>query len=294
MMRLLLLSSFLCIGLAVTSLSIADQDTVGNPTGTGLGRAPTIYLDVHASTWRPRGRVSFGIVPSLRMKVTSAGYAVTEDPQAPHDLTLTVEYREERGAPISINLSGTEITCAMLLEHSSQGRLFTIKVHVVPRYAELVSAPYVEVVERLQANPYFYFLGDLIRGRLDEHLHPAGALIQAVDRQFAREQQPRHETPLDTLESPAETFPDLDLYFAASARENAIEELGRLKDPRAIDLLERLMFHPDRGTRLRAVLALREFDAPPVAPAMMRVVQTDSDTDVRNAAAAALARFSAP
>jgi HEAT repeat protein len=293
-MRLLLLSFFLCIGLAAASLSFADQDTPGNPTGTGLGRATTIYLDVHASTWRPRGRVSFGIIPSLRMKVNSAGYAVTEDPQAPHDLTLTVEYREERGEPISINLSGTEITCVMILEHPRQGRLFTIKFHVAPRYAELVSAPYVEVVERLQANPYFYFLGDLIRGRLDEHLHPAGALVQAVDRQFAREQQPRKETPLDTLESPAETFPDLDLYFAESARENAIEELGRLKDPRAIDLLERLMFHPDPRTRLRAVHALGEFDSLSIPPAMTRVVQSDSDAGVRDAAADALMRYSNP
>ena len=293
-MRLLLLSFFLCIGLAAASLSIADQNTPGNPAGTGLGRGPIIYLDVHTSTWRPRGRVSFGIVPSLRMKMTSAGYAVTEDPQALHDLTLTVEYREERGAPISINLYGTEITCAMLLEHPRQGRLFTIKVHVAPRYAELVSAPYVEVVEGLQANPYFYFLGDLIRGRLDEHLHPAVALIQAVDRQFARELQPRNETPLDTLESPAETFSDLDLYFASSARENAIEELGRLKDPRAIDLLVRLMFHPDPRTRLRAVHALGEFDSLSIAPAMTRVVQADSDPGVRDAAADVLMRYSNP
>jgi HEAT repeat protein len=158
----------------------------------------------------------------------------------------------------------------------------------------MVSAPYVEVVDMFQANPYFYFLGDLIRGRLDAHLHPAGALIQAVGRQFAREKQPRNESPLDTLESPAETFPDLDLLFAAAARENAIEELGRLKDPRAIGLLEQLLFHPDRGTRLRAVLALRELDATTVVPAMRRVVQTESDTDVRDAAAAALTRLSAP
>jgi hypothetical protein len=228
------------------------------------------------------------------MKLTSAGFAVTEDPETPHDLTLTVDYREERGKPISISLSGTEITCVMFLDHPQQGRLLYTKIHEKPRYAELVTAPYVEVVEQFQTNPYFYFVGDLIRGRIDADLDTTGALIQAVDRQFDRERHPRVATPLDTLESPAETFPDLDLHFADSARENAVEELGRLKDPRAIELLKTLMFHSEPRTRLLAVLALGEFDAPFLASAMTRVVRADSDPDVRDAAATVLWRYSKP
>lgn len=291
-MRLLLLSSLLCIGFAATALSVTAQDAPSHPTTPGFSREPVIYLDVHASTWRSRGRVSFGIVPFVRMKLTSAGFAVTRDPESPHDLTLTVDYREERGKPITISLSGTDITCVMELEHPRQGRLFYTKIHERPRYAELVTAPYVEVVEQFQTNPYFYFMGDLIRGRIDADLDTTGALIQAVDRQSYRERHPRVVTPLDTLESPAETFPDLDLHFASSALENAVEELGRLKDPRAIELLKTLMFHAEPRTRLRAVLALGEFDAPILAPAMTRVVRADSDPDVRNAAATVLARYS--
>jgi hypothetical protein len=293
-MRLLLISVLLCIGLAATSLSVAAEGTPSHPTTPGFGQEAVIYLDVHASTWRSRGRVSFGIVPFLRMKLTSAGFAVTQDPESPHDLTLTVDYREERGKPISINLSGTEITCLMELEHPRQGRQLYTRIHERPRYAELVTAPYVDVVEQFQTNPYFYFVGDLIRGRIDADLDTTGALIQALDRQFYRERHPRAATPLDTLESPAETFPDLDLHFASSARENAVEELGRLKDPRAIDLLKALMFHSEPRTRLRAVLALGEFDAPILVPAISRVVQVDSDPDVRSAAATVLARYSKP
>jgi len=92
-----------------------------------------MYLAIHASTWRPRGRTSFGLVPFLKMKLTSAGLAVTEDPESPHDLTLTVDYREERGTPISIRLSGTEITCVMLLDHPQEGRLLYTKIHESPR-----------------------------------------------------------------------------------------------------------------------------------------------------------------
>jgi HEAT repeat protein len=291
-MRLLLVSSLFIIGLTVTALSTAAEDTPSHPTTAGVGQEPVIYLDVQASTWRPRGRVSFGIVPSVRMKLASAGFAVTQASESPHGLILTVEYREERGKQISLNLYGTEIICVILLDHPQQGRLLSVKIHESPSYAELVTAPYVEVVEKFQANPYFYFLGDLIRGRIDAHLDTTGALIQALDRHVDRERHPRAATPLDTLESPAETFSDFDLHFAGLARENAVEELGRLKDSRAIELLKTLMFDSDPRTRLRAVLALGEFDAPSLAPAIARVVQADSDPDVRDAAISVLARSS--
>ena len=291
-MRLLLVSSLFIIGLTVTALSTAAEDTPSHPTTAGVGQEPVIYLDVQASTWRPRGRVSFGIVPSVRMKLASAGFAVTQAPESPHGLILTVDYREERGKQISLNLYGTEIICVILLDHPQQGRLLSVKIHESPAYAGLVTAPYVEVVEKFQANPYFYFLGDLIRGRTDAHLDTTGALIQALDRHVDRKRHPRAATPLDTLESPAETFSDLDLHFAGLARENAVEELGRLKDSRAIELLKSLMFDSDPRTRLRAVLALGEFDAPALAPAIARVVQADSDPDVRDAAISVLARSS--
>ena len=290
-MRLLLFISFFCIGLTITALSFSGQEAPSLPGATGFHQERIIYLVVESRTWRPRGRVSFDIVPLLKMKLASAGFVVTQDPEGPHELTFKVEYREERGKQISLNLWGTEITCIMLLDHPEQGRLFTTKIHESPRYAELVTAPYVEVVEQFQTNPYFYYIGDLVRGRIDAHLDTTAALIQAVERHFNRERHPRVATPLDTLESPAETFPDLDLHFATLAQENAIDELGRMKDGQAIGLLKTLMFHSDPRMRLRAVRALGEFNWPSLAPAMTRVVRADSDADVRNAAAAVLTRY---
>lgn len=291
-MRALLLISFFIFALIAAGSSRAAEDQSSHQTPAEVGRELVVYLDAHASTWRSRGRISFGIIPAVRMKLTSAGFAVTQDPEAPHDLVLKVDYREERGKPISINLYGTEISCVMHLNHAERGQVFLIKIHEAPAYAELVSAPYVEVVERFQANPYFYFLGDLIRGWTDAHLDTTGALIQALDRQVNHELQGPVGTPMDTLLSPAETFADLDLHFADWAQVNTVDELGRLKDSRAMNVLEKLMFHSDHRTRLRAVVALGEFDAPSIAPVMMRVVQVDSDSSVRDAAAAVLTKFS--
>lgn len=72
-----------------------------------------------------------------------------------------------------------------------------------------------------------------------------------------------------------------------------MEELERLKDSRAVDLLERLTSHANRLTRLRAVVALGQFDDPSIAPVMARVAETDSDPAVRDAAAGVLAKSAA-
>ncbi len=119
------------------------------------------------------------------------------------------------------------------------------------------------------------------------------SIIQALAQQLDHELHGRVPTPFDTLLSPAETFPDLDLHYAPRAQENAVQELGRLKDSRAIALLERLMLHSDRQIRLSAVRALGEFDVPSVAAAMTRILQTDADAGVRDAARAILARTTA-
>ncbi|MGH7258961.1 MAG: HEAT repeat domain-containing protein [Nitrospiraceae bacterium] len=249
-----------------------------------------VYLDAETTTWRSRGRVSFGIIPSLKTKLTAAGFAVSQDPERPHDMTLIVRYHEKRGRQISLNLYGTDIHCAMTLEHSRKGRMLDLTIDEAPDYAELITAPYIEVVDKFQANPYFHFLGELIRDRLDLSRDSIESLITALNREMYPA-IPVAVTPLDTLVSPAETFPNLDDHFSSIAWERAIDELGRVKDPRAVELLLKSASHPDHRVRLHAVLALEGFTSPSVVSTMTRVAQSDTDVSVRNAAKAVLARL---
>ena len=289
-MRVRLVIVLIIFGLGRAVVATAAEDTVERQRIAGGGRV--LYLELDASTWRPRGRISFGIAPTLRLKLASAGLRVTEDSSEPHDATLKVEYREQRGKQISINLFGTDITCLVRLDDPMDKEAMSLVIHESPSYTDLVNAPYVEVVEKLEANPYFYFLGEIVRERMHTHVDTTGALIRALDQQFNRELHPQPITPLDTLVSPAETFPDLDVHFSAAAQQNAVDELGRLKDSRAVDLLERLTSHANRLTRLNAVLALGQFDDPSIPPVMTRIAQTDSDVEVRDAAANVLTRYS--
>ena len=202
---------------------------------------------------------------------------MTDDPATSHNATLKVEYREERGRQIAVNLFGTDITCKVLLNDQQNEQTVSLVIRESPSYTDLVNAPYIEVVEKLQANPYFYFLGDIIRERMQTHIDTIGALIRALDQQFNRELHPQPVTPLDTLVSPGETFPDLDIVYSAAAPQNTIDELGRLKDSRAVHLLERLTSHANRITRLHAVVALGQFDDPSLVSVITGVAEKDRD-----------------
>jgi hypothetical protein len=285
-MRLWILAAFVALPVGVVTQAGANGS---DSTPTAASEA-VVYLDVQASTWRHRGRISFGIEPVLRMKLISAGFGVTKNPEDPHDLTVHVEYREERGEPIGVNLYGTDVSCRVLFEDHQAAQAQSLSIHESPSY-RLANAPYVEVIEKLETNPYFYFLGSIVRG-WHQTLDTTGALIQALDRQFDEELHRPPASPMATLVSPAETFPDLPAHFAPFAQQNAVDELGRLRDPRALQLLERLMLQADRKTRLHAVLAMGAFDAPSVLPALARVVETDSDSDVRDAASGELLKRS--
>jgi hypothetical protein len=284
---------WIALGGLVVTLGLSTPAGADHPRGQSAAAEPVIYLDVQASTWRPRGRISFGIEPILRMKLISAGFVVTRDSEEQHDLIVRVVYREERGEPIAVNLYGTHISCRILLDRPQQEGGQSISIHESPSYRELVTAPYVEVVEKLQTNPYFYFFGDIARG-WHRDLDTTGALIQALERQLNQELHKPPPTPMDTLVSPAETFPDLEAHFGPAAQLNAVEELARLKDPRAVELLERLMMQAERRTRLRAVYAMEHFDTPTVRPALLRVVNGENDNGVRQAAATVLSRISKP
>jgi hypothetical protein len=282
MMSRCLIAVLLCLlsGAPLTAQAEGSDETVA-------AGAPVVYLDLEATTWRPRGRISFGIPSVLKMKLTSAGFAVTQDPQRMHDLTVRVQYREDRGKPIGVNAYGTDISCLVLFDSPGHG-VQSVAIHESPSYTDLVTAPYVEVVQKLETNPYFYFIGDIVRG-WHNGIDTTGGLIEALTRQFDEERHRPPPTPLDTLISPAETFPDLDAHFAPSAQENAVDELGRLGDARAIEVLKKMMFGADRNMRLHAVMALGQFDAPSVTPVLTSVAQADSDRTVRDAASRVLA-----
>jgi len=269
----------------------ADQDAVSEPADPPpVFARPMVYLDLVASTWKPRGRSSLGIVPLIRNKLDAAGYRVTQDASAPRDATLTVRYREERGKRISTSLYGTHLFCTVTFARSGDSNNVQLAIEERPQYRDLISAPYVEVMESFQTNPYFYYLGPVIQGWMSTNQEPTASLIDALDRDLYPVGVPE-PTPMDTLLSPSETFADLNEYYAPEARARTIQEVGRLRDSRGLDLLLRLTTHEDRLVRAEALRALEGFDRSVVRPAVLHAADSDADHTVRETARAMLERL---
>jgi hypothetical protein len=188
------------------------------------------------------------------MKLESAGFAVVENRTDPHELTLKVEYREERGRQFRIDLYGTDITCAITLEHEQQGQLVQVTIRESPTYADRDTGPYIEVLHRFETNPYYYFLGDIVKGRVVSRLDVNGSLVRGLERLVETESR-LTSADAEAASNPGNTLPASDVLLARQALDNAILEVGRLRDARAIPVLTKLLAHQDRQIRLSSVAA---------------------------------------
>ncbi len=248
-----------------------------------LARSKTIYVNVTSSTWMPRGRTLSDIAPTIRTKLDSAGFTVVRNQSDLHDLILTIQYREEQGRQYRIDTYGTDITCVVRLEHAGLGPLLDLTIRESSTYPETSTPPYLDALQKFETNPYFYLLGDLVKGRVRSRLDTTDALIQGLHRMA--ENEPAKSDPLKAEYLMATN----EAQYFSSSRENAIRELGRLKDPRAVQVLTKLLGHADRRVRLQSVDALRSISVVESRPVIERVAQHDLDREVREAAAAALA-----
>ncbi len=284
-----LVSSLLAIGLLWGGLSASAGDrTLTDAEYERVRPAKTIYIDVAFSTWMPRGKTLADVAPLLRTSLASAGFTVVRNSADSHDLTLEVDYREERGKQYKFDMYGTDITCGIRLEHPELGSLLDMTIRESSAHHESGTPPYLETLERFQTNPYFYFLGDFVKARVTSHLDRTGVLLQSLQRLMENEHRRSDLHALDQGHGMLEMLQGETLY-PQLVRENTILELGRLKDSQAVPLLTTLLGHSNRRVRLLSVQALGEIQAGEARPAIERVVQQDRDREVRQAAAEALA-----
>jgi hypothetical protein len=217
----------------------------------------------------------------LKVKLKDAGFSVVENETDPHELLLKVDYREEKGEEYRIDLQGTNIIAHVVLEHPPDGSLLDLTIQASSQYPEFGSRPYVNALERFETDPYFYFLGWLIKGRLGSRTDMTATLIDALDR------MPEQDVSTDnhTLMEPSETL------HVTWAKQNTVKELGRLKDPRAIPVLAKLLAHQDWRLRQASVRALGEIGSEEARAAVEKTSRRDTDPEVRKTAAAVLAHM---
>lgn len=263
------------------------------PDVPSVGVGKTVYIQARTETWRSRGRVSFAVVASLRTKLTAAGFAVTLDETEPHDLVLRADYRETRDREYRFGLHGTAITCGLRLENPQGELLFGLTIQEYPPDDPAVTAPYREVVHKLETDPYYYFFGEIVKGKVEEGLDLSGALLAAFVR-LTEDMEPQYGSMKGPPPNPGETLPPPETLWVREVRENTAREMVRLEEPRAVPVLTKLLGHPDWQVRSLALDTLAAMRAGDVRTEIERLAAQDEDKRVRAAAKAALARISLP
>ncbi|WP_447971998.1 HEAT repeat domain-containing protein [Nitrospira sp. Kam-Ns4a] len=257
-----------------------------------LGQARAIRVEGDSSTWRSRGRVSFAVMPSVRAKLRAAGFTVVQSEGEPHDLTLKVAYREERGRQFRADLYETDIRCAISLTHPTLGVLLLVRIEESSNDEGLTNAPYVDVLHKVESNPYFYFLGDLIKGFLATRRDAGATLIAGAER-LGDDEDLRQYPHVDTAAETGDMLSGPELLYGAQALARTARELGVLREARAVPVLAKLLEHPDYRVRLSAATALGQLQSPAARTSLERAAAHDRDRTVRAAAAEALSRLPA-
>ncbi len=274
-----------------SAVAFAEGEGPSSAESSRLDDGSRMYIDLSFATWHPRGRSMSQIAPAIRVKLAAAGFAVVPSRTDPHDLTLHVAYREERGKQFRFDTYGTRITCAFLLQPPSGETLLDLTIREESGDYDFGTAPYLEAIEKFETNPYFYFLGEIVNERVNAKTDTTDALIQGLSRMVQAE--PRRDGQLPT--GGDYSLAQSETVYSLLARENTIKELGRLKDARAVPVLTSLLTHASPQVRLTAIEALRGMHWSAEARfGLERLAIQDPDRDVQQAATHVLAGSNTP
>ena len=252
-------------------------------------RPEIIRVETTTSTWRARQRVSFPLNAAIRLRLLAAGLQVNMGASGDtSEAVLRVDYREERGKQVTLDIYGTEITTQLVLDHPQHGRLMALTIKEAPSYGDLSTLPYVDVIQQLETNPYFYFLGYIVRGALNGR-DPAASLLFALDQHAAH--RTTHVPGPETSAEASQTLPSFEPQYEQEAVAKAIQELATRKQPGAGNVFMKLLADQDWHVRVDAIHALERVQAVEAARALAHLATNDPAGEVRQAAQHTLRQF---
>jgi hypothetical protein len=227
----------------------------------------TILVSGTVQTWLDVPSPPYNVGVTLKLKLQDAGFQVVFDPNQSHDAILQIQYEEIPSGQFQVLEQATAIRYRMQLVHERLGEIFSHHFEAQPNAIPLGSL-YWDAIGNLEEDPYYCFVGDLIRGQIERDrneqdmlmevlvrpytqqdlVNPAGArgATQAIVQQRARLNiiQGLGQGVFDTAEA-QET-----LWIAArkaqpNEREAALTQLGKIGDASFLPLLAKLLEKED-------------------------------------------------
>lgn len=253
--------------------------------------ANTIYVDVQVSTWKTRGRLLWDAPADIRTKLIAVGFEIVREKTQPHALTLTGTYDETRGRQFGINRYGTVLSGTFRIEHHEKGPLFEITIQEKAERTPSGTLPYLDSLHNFLTNPYYHYLGEIVDGQIhrsqDAHRVFLEELLAHVTQDAAPEASDTSEWIPEGIHSMQQAHT---LYEPVAAR-RTIGEFVQAKDDRIVDILPDLLNHPDVYVKVRSVRAFGDFGVLEALPLLRDLEKNAKEVEVRNAAAATIARL---
>lgn len=251
----------------------------------------TVLLAGKATTWLDLAKPPYEVVITLKMKLERAGFQVTMDSRHPYDLVLDVTYRETPGREYRRLERGTNILCELVFWNAASKppqKLWMHRIETGTSWPTPVGSLYWEAVQNLEENPYYYYVGDLFYGLVTAQ-EDAGAVFT---RMLAQKKLGSSTTESGGFQAMGHVVAN------AEARLNAVRELGRLKDRRALPTLWNLVEQATRSDkqedvaqREAAITAIGEIGDPASLDRLSALYNTETDDGLRAVLEKAMARI---
>lgn len=271
------------VWLASLAFLVAAQPVNGEPSlppSATSQAAQTVLLAGQARTWLDLPEPPYNAAVTVKSKLERAGFRVTFDQTQPHHHVLVMTYIETQGREYGKLDHGTNISVEFTFWGVSSGKpqkRWTRTIESSTSWPIPVGSHYWDAVQNLEENPYYYYVGELLRGLTTQE--DEGAVFTRVLRQKKLEGT--------TYESGG--FQSSGHVVAnAEARLNAIRELGRLKDRRALPTLWELVEQTrgsdepvDTAQRNVALAAIGAIGDQMAYERLNRLYETETDSDLR-------------
>lgn len=271
--------------LGVQEVEMVEAQQVAAPAYSAQQRESlhtvrTLLLAGEVSTWLDLAEPPYNIAVTLKIKLERAGFRVVLDPDQPHDAVLVIQYQESPGREYQRFEQGTTITCDLALRHKAVGTVQAYRFEAATTWPTPVGSLYWDAVQNLEENPYYYYLGELMKGWLGAQ-EDAGAVFSRMLR----------HPPMTISTDGGGSQPTGQVIANQEARLNAVRELGRLKDRRALETLWGLVAQPSVREREVAVAAIGDIGDPASLDRLTKLYETETDPEMRAAAEAAMTRI---
>ncbi len=282
MRSLILTLTIILLAGVFPGLSLSGE---GNPVDL-WPEAPSIHIQVEASTWKTRGRLYWDVEGSMIKKLSATGFKIVRNQEKPHQLILQVFYKEERGERYDINSYGTVILGTFLLVNPSSSEPWGLEISESSINSVSGTPPYLDVLNKFQTNPYYYFLGEILRGKVEKGLDPRGGLIYGLELVLRNENPTgwRSGTSGRDAGSHLHTMDSDRVFYKNRAIRRAIDDCVKANDHRIVPVLSKLLSFPDSSVRIRTIEAIGSFDVEESRSRLLQMAQNDPDSQVRETA----------